>query len=69
MLQVSRPETSLKRDSPQVFSCEFCTIYHKTLFTEHLQMTAPAYSSVLTEALSNDHTLFVFSFIFSFYYQ
>ena len=43
MLQISRSETSLKRDYPaQVFHCEFFTIFQKTLFTEHLWMTAPA---------------------------
>ena len=38
-LQVSRPETSLKRDCSKVFFCEFCPIFQKTLFTEHLQHT------------------------------
>ena len=50
----------------QLFSCEFCAIFQKPLFTEHLQMTAPADSSVRTNALSIDHTFFGFPFIFFF---
>ena len=36
-LQVWRPATLLKRDSTQVFSCEYCEIFKNTFFTEHLQ--------------------------------
>ena len=63
-LQVSTPENSLKETPAQVFSCEFCKIFQKALFTEHLRMTATADSSVPTKVSSIDHTLFVFSFIF-----
>ena len=47
----------------QKFSCEFCTIFFKkTLFTEHLHMTAPADSSYSPKALYIDHTFYgVFS--------
>ena len=58
------PETSLKKTPTQVFSCEFCATFQKTLFTEHLLMTAPADSSVTTKVLFIDHT---FSFFPSFY--
>ena len=53
-LQMSMPETLL-------FSCEFSAIFQKSLFTEHIRMTAPTDSSVPTKVLSIDHT---FSFIF-----
>ena len=39
-----RPEKSLKRDSIQLFFCEFCENIKKTLFTEHLrQVTVPVF--------------------------
>ena len=67
MLQISRSETSLKRDYPaQVFHCEFSTIFQKTSFTEHLWMTAPADSSIPTKLLFIDGTLFFFPSFFPF---
>ena len=51
---MSRPETSL-------FFCEFSAIFQKTLFIEHIQMTAPADSFIPTKVISIDRT---FSFIF-----
>ena len=44
----------------QVFCCEFCAILQKTIFTDNLQMTAPADSSFSTMILSTDHTFFIF---------
>ena len=35
-----RLATLLKRDSAQVFSCEFCKVSMNTFFTEHLWVTA-----------------------------
>ena len=58
-LQVSRPETSA-----QVFSCEFCTVFQKTIFMEHLWMTASADSSIPTKVLSADHPFSFFLHIF-----
>ena len=34
-LQSFRPATLLKRDSTQVFSCEYCEIFKNTYFEEH----------------------------------
>ena len=68
VLQISRPETPLKRDSGTGISCGFSAIFRRALFAEHLQLTASADSSVPTNVLSVDHTLVVFSFIFFFYY-
>ena len=39
-LQAIRPVTLLKRDSTQIFSCEYQEIYKDAYFEEHLQMTA-----------------------------
>ena len=39
-LQAFRPVTLLKRDSTLVFSCEYCEIFKKTYFEEHLQTDA-----------------------------
>ena len=33
-------ETISKKETSQVLSCEFCEIFQKTLFTEHLRATA-----------------------------
>ena len=63
-LQVSRPETSLKRDSGSGIFLWILRNFSKTIFTEHLRLTALADSSFLTKVLSTDHTLFAFSFIF-----
>ena len=66
MLQISRSETLLKRDSGTgIFLWIFCN-FSKNLFTEHLWMTAPADSSVLTKPLFIDDTLFFFPSFFSF---
>ena len=48
----------IKRDSSTVFSYEFCAMFQKDLFTEHLRMTTAADSSVATKALSTDPTFF-----------
>ena len=53
-----------KETPAQVFSSEFCEMFQKTLFAEHLWMTASADSSVPTKVLSIDHSFFVFFFIF-----
>ena len=34
------PATLLKRDSKQVFSCQYCEIFKKTYFEEHLRTAA-----------------------------
>ena len=63
-LQISRSETLLKRDSGTgIFLWIFCN-FSKNLFTEHLWMTAPADSSVLTKPLFIDDTLFFFPSFF-----
>ena len=49
-MQVSWPETSLKRDSGTgILLWIFCNFLKETLFTEHHWMTAPTDSSVQTE--------------------
>ena len=52
-----------KRLCSGIFLWILCN-FSKTIFTEHLRLTALADSSFLTEVLSTDHTLFAFSFIF-----
>ena len=39
--QSLRPAILLKETLTQVFFCTFCEIFKNTIFTEHLQMTAP----------------------------
>ena len=58
----------IKKRLQQVFSYIFRAIFQKTLFTEHLQITAPTDSSVPTKVLSTDHILLVFLSFFSFHY-
>ena len=65
-LQVSYPETALKRDPIIYIYLRIWANFQKNLFTEHLRMTAPADSSVPTKILSIDHTFFVFPSFFSF---
>ena len=65
---ISRISRCLKLNSKetpaQVFSWEFCVIFHKTLLTEHLRMTAPADCLVPTKVLFSEYA---FSFFPSFY--
>ena len=59
--------TKSQKETPaQVFSCEFWEIFLKTLFTEHLQITAPADCSIPTKVLSIDHTFLIFPLFFLF---
>ena len=53
-----------KKTPSHVFSCQFCTIFSKTLFTEHFWMNESADSSVFICFIPLSHLL-VFSFIFS----
>ena len=58
----------LKQVNPFIKTSIFLWIFQKTLFTEHLRMTAPADSFIPTKVLSMDHTLLVFPFISFLYY-
>ena len=71
-MQVSRPKTSSKETPAQVFSCAFCAIFRKTLFTKHLRMIFPADFSIPTKVLFTDHIFFspcIFFFTFYITYQ
>ena len=60
------PKTSLKKTPAQVFLCEFYATFQKTLFTEHLLITAPADYSVPTKVLFIDHTFSLFPSFYPF---
>ena len=36
-----------KETLAQVFSCEFCETFKKTLFTEHFRVTADVFSTII----------------------
>ena len=56
-----------KETPAQVFSSEFCEMFQKTLFAEHLWMTASAYFSVPTKVLPIDQFFcFFLHFFFSY---
>ena len=40
VLSTCVPATLLKRESKHVFSCQYCKIFKKTQFEEHLQTAA-----------------------------
>ena len=65
-MQISWPETSSKREFSTGIFLWILRLFRKTLFTEHIRMTACAASFVPTKVLCIDHTFFIFSFIFPF---
>ena len=66
-LQVSRPETSLKRDSCKAFFLWILQNFSKSLiYRKHLWITASVDSSFPTKVLFIDHIFFVFPLFFPF---
>ena len=68
MLQLSKPETSLKKDSSTGIFLWIFSNFSKNLLYKTSQMTALADSSITTKVLSTYHTLLVFFITFFFYY-
>ena len=67
-LQVSSPETGLKRDSSTGIFLRISHIFFEQPHLQNTWMTASADSSIPTKVLSHfyDHTFFIFSFMFFF---
>ena len=66
MLQLSKPETSLKKDSSTGIFLWIFSNFSKNLLYKTSQMTALADSSITTKVLSTYHTLLVFFITFFF---